>query len=77
MTMAITNELYGSYLFWLLIIFLSVTLSAPLLLSRVYRHVYKEPEIYAHKEISDPDCEKGCLSKVEDEEDNNDISSKD
>ena len=45
--MAITTELYNTPLFWLIILLLSVALSIPFLLSRVYRHVYKEPEVYA------------------------------
>ena len=65
--MAITTELYATPLFWLIILLLAVTLSIPFLLSRVYRHVYKEPEVYAQEEIPDPCWEGGCLAKVEDQ----------
>ena len=56
--MGITFEdgLYHTPLFWLLVLFISVTISLPLLLSRVYRHCYLEPSIYAQTEIDDPLC---------------------
>ena len=71
--MAITTELYGCPLFWLLVLFLSVTLSIPFLLAMVYRSVYREPNIYAHEEIPDPCWEEGCFKKdhKEDSEDDN------
>jgi len=60
--MAITNELWGSPVNALIVLFVVGTISLPFLGARVYRNCYKEPELYAVEEIDDP-CWKGVCGE--------------
>ena len=58
---AITTELH-SLLFWLVLFFITVTISLPFLLMRVYRALYLEPEVYGQPEIKDPWLDKEVVN---------------
>ena len=61
--MAITNELWGSPVNALIVLLIVVTISLPFIGARVYRHCYKEPELYAVEEIDDPCWKEGVCGE--------------